>query len=611
VYNPDVSPRISIDPRLTRDDVRCLPILHGRLESALAVRRCFDVFCPEAVAVELPPTLGRVFARAVDRLPLLSVVYYEQEGGELVYLPVEVTDGVTEAVRLATEHDLPCLFIDRDTENYGRHDDFWPDPYAATRIGYLEYCSQAGADHGRAADPEDEMREAAMAYHLQRLRTKYDRVLFVCGLVHYPRVMDRLEKPAARPLERLKRPGVMLAHLAEESSREILSEPGFYAGQYEKFRSQGPAADPDRLQLQEELWALAARRHHKRNQEELTASAWSVLRRFTRNYALITGRLTPNLYQLVIGARGAAGDDFAYEVWDEASHYPWQTDEPGLPVLRLRGEDLWLDKRRIRFHRRLKSLRTRLMPVPVKPRPRENFPGQWDVDWDRVNVCSWPPEDVVIEDFGEFLKKRATGMLSAESKRTVPFSTSMLDGLDMRETIRRWAEGTWYVFEQRRISGRVGSVVVIFDEDPDDDRFPWKLTWLGEHDQESDMAFYATPMGQTMVGPGISRCHHGGFMLTYPPLRVYDVWSDRFFDQARSKPERLLLAGIDYSPEKYIVYVAAKPPRPLMKSLAERLGKQVLFLPQGGFSPQMLRRLQTFHVLAGHSVRRYARDYIR
>ncbi len=563
------------------------------------------------MAVELPPTLGKTFAKAVERLPLLSVVYYERRDGELVYLPVEVTDGVTEAVRLAREQGLPCHFIDRDTEDYGRFDDFLPDPYATTRIGYLAYCSLYGSVPREAAGPEDDLREAVMAWHLQEMRGKDDRVLFVCGLVHYPGVMARLDSPAARPLERLQRPGVQLAHLAEESSREVLSEPGFFAGQYERSRSEGPAAGLDRLQMQEELWALAARRHLKQNREELSAAAWGVLRRFTRNYALITGRLTPNLYQLVIGARGAAGDDFAYEVWDEASRYPWQTDEPGLPVLRLSGDDLWLDQRRIRFHRRLKSLRTRLMPVPVKARPREKFPGQWDVNWDRVNVCSWPPEDVVLEDFGEYLKKRATGMLSAENKRTVPFTTSLLDGLDLRETIRRWVEGKIFVFEQRRISGRVGSVVVIFDEDPDDDRFPWKLTWLGEHAQESDMAFYATPVGQAMVGPGISRCHHGGFMLTYPPLRVYDVWADRFFDQARDKPERLLLAGIDYSQEKYIVFVAAKPPPPRMKHLAERLGKQVVYLPLGSFSPQMLKRFQTFHVLAGHKVRRYARDYIR
>ena len=62
------------------------------------------------------------------------------------------------------------------------------------------------------------------------------------------------------------------------------------------------------------------------------------------------------------------------------------------------------------------------------------------------------------------------------------------------------------------------------------EQFPWKLTWLGEHNQESDMAFYATPAGEEVIGPGISRCEYGGFVLSYPPYRMVDIWKDRFFN---------------------------------------------------------------------------------
>ena len=33
---------------------------------------------------------------------------------------------------------------------------------------------------------------------------------------------------------------------------------------------------------------------------------------------------------------------------------------------------------------------------------------------------------------------------------------------------------------------------MIFDEDRDDDKYPYLTTWLGEHQNESDMAFYST-----------------------------------------------------------------------------------------------------------------------
>ena len=83
--------------------------------------------------------------------------------------------------------------------------------------------------------------------------------------------------------------------------------------------------------------------------------------------------------------------------------------------------------------------------------------------------------------------------LSEEKARVEPFTASMLDGIDMRETLRNLHEGRIYVRENQRVKGGVGSVVVIFDEDRGNDRFPYCMTWLGEHEQESDMAFYATP----------------------------------------------------------------------------------------------------------------------
>jgi Mor family transcriptional regulator len=93
-------------------------------------------------------------------------------------------------------------------------------------------------------------------------------------------------------------------------------------------------------------------------------------------------------------------------------------------------------------------------------------------------------------------------------------------------------------------------------------------------------------------------------------MRVYDIWKDPFFDFARSKPERLLLAAIDYSVEKHVVYVAADPPSGWCISMAAKTGKKIIYLPIGTFSPVTLKKLKEFHVLDGHHVRRYARQYI-
>lgn len=597
-------------------NIRLVPILHNRMEFAIEVKRHFEEFVPDCVAVEYPDTLGDEILKGVKRLPLLSVVYYQEKDGAFTYLLLEPTDGQVEAIRMAISRGIPVHFIDRDTEGYPFDFSLMPDPYAVKKIGHFAYCRAYMRMHqADSSPPEDTLRERTMAYHLQQLSKQGGRLLFVGGLSHIPGILQMLEKPQTQVIGRRRREGVGLAHLHKESSKEIMSEMPFLAAEYERARSKQGYETLDRLRINSELINISRQRHWKNSKAELSRSQIRVLNKFARNYAFLTGHLVPNFYQLIVAARGAADDNFAYEVWEKGSEYPWQTEKPGLPVLRLKGEDLFLDQKKIRFHRRLKTLRRRLVSVPVKKKVRERYPGEWREGFKGFSICSFPPEDVVIEGYGGYLQRKALGLRCEENCRIEPFTCSMLDGLDIRETIREWTQGKVYVREERPLNGKVGSVVVIFDPDLPDNHgkedFPWCVTWLGEHEQESDMAFYSTPAGEVMEGPGISRCQYGGFMLTYPPLRVYDIWKDPFFRMARNKPERLLMAALDYSLEKHVVYVAATPPSGWCQSMAARLGKKIIYLPIGTLSPVTLKKIRQFHVLDGHPVREYAHRYIR
>jgi len=597
------------------NQIRIVPILHNRVEFALEVRRAFEAFKPRHVAVEYPETLREKILAGVERLPLLSVVYYEEEDGVFTYLPLEPTDGQVEAVRLALSAGLPLHFVDRDTEGYPPDVSSVPDPYAITRIGHLAYCrAYMTADRDHGISPDDMLREKTMAYHLRQLAKTGERVLFVGGLSHARRIVRLLDQPQTQVIGRRVRKGVGLAHLHRESSREIMGEMPYLAAAYEHGRSGD--TNLDRLRIHMELIKDAKERYWKSTREKVSRTQERILNKFARNYALLTGNLVPSFYQLIVAARGAVDDNFAYEVWDAGSDYPWQSEAPGLPVLRLKGEDLFLDNKRIRFHRQMKTLRRRLVPVPVRKRKQERHPGEWRKDFKGLSICSYPPEDVAVEGYGHYLRKKALEIKTQENTRIEPFVCSMQDGLDIRETIREWLmSGAIYVREERPLKGRVGSVVMIFDPDfPDKDgreNFPWCVTWLGEHNQESDMSFYSTPAGEVMDGPGISRCQYGGFMLTYPPLRVYDIWRDPFFGFARNKPERLLMAALDYSLERHVVYVSPTPPSGWCRSMAARLGKKIIYLPIGAFSPVTLKKIRQFHVLDGHHVRRYASEYIR
>ena len=589
-----------------------VPILHNRLEFALAVKQAFEDFRPDHVAVEYPHTLKSRILQGVKRLPLLSVVHYEGADGAFIYLPLEPCDGQVEAVRLALAHDIPLHFIDRDTEGYPLDHTPMPDSYAVSRIGHNAYCRAfMEINQNHTPSTEDLLREKTMAQHLQELDKSGEKVLLVCGLGHVNGILEMLEHPQTPVIGRRVREKVGLAHLHRDSSREIMGEMPYLQAAYEQHRLRGKM--PHRLQVQMDLLKGAQERHWKNSKEKVSRIQLRILNRFARNYAILNQKLVPDFYQLIVASRGAVDDNFAYEVWDLGSDYPWQDEQPGLSVLRLRGEDLFLDQKRIRFHRQFKTLRRRLVPVPVKEKRRKGDREKWKQEFSGNTICSYPPEDVAVEGYGHYLKKKALRIKAEENVRIEPFTCSLMDGIDIRETIREWAGGKLYVKSERPLKGKVGSVVVIFDPDSPKkgkEDFPWCVTWLGEHSQESDMAFYGTPAGEVMDGPGISRCQYGGFMLSYPPLRVYDIWRDPYFDVARNKPERLLMAALDYSLEKHVVYVAADPPSGWCRSMAARLGKKIIYLPLGTFSPVTLKKIRQFHVLDGHKVRRYAKDYL-
>jgi len=600
--------------------VEVIPVLHGTLESAVEVHQRLGALAAAggaaAVAVELPETCEAEVLRGIRRLPRVSVVHYTDRSGRPVYLLIEPQDPACEALRFALERGWPAHCVDRDVDDYPRRRDALPDPYAITRTGYAAYVAacEAALGGGAAADV-DLLRERTMAWHARALAAGGRRVVLVCGVAHAPRLRAMLDAEPVRPLGKRRRAGVMVSHLSAEAAREVLSEPPFVLAAWERWRAArasggaAGAAPPDRLAVQHDLIERARAAYHDSTGDEATPQAVRVLFRFARNYALLEGRLVPDLYELLVAARGSVDGDFAYEVWELGTAWEPQNGAQDLPSLHLRIEDLYENARHIRFERRLKRKRKSFLRL-VRRRAKEGRPGEWKEDWRGWSICSHPPEDLILETYAAFLRKRAAKILAEHNARVEPFATSLLDGVDVRETLRHWHERRIWVREDRLVQGKVGALVMVFDED-EDDRYDWTMTWQGEHENESDQALYSTEPGEQLIGPGISRCEYGGFLLTYPPGRMFGVWEDGDYDEvARTKAERLLLAALDYNADRFVLHVGPRPPRSWFQTLAGRLGQKILHLPIGQLSPVTLKKIRVFHVLDGKHVRAYATEYL-
>jgi len=596
---------------LERGRFTYFPVVPGRQEFAIEVRRAILRVRPSMVALELPASLRSAWMRGIGRLPEMSLIFYpEGEPGEerATYVLVEPADPFTEAIRSGLEAGAKILFADPEASERPHLKDAYPDSYAIRHIG-LERYVEAYRVYPQPRTEEISRHAAGIAWKLQGT-DPLARVMVVVSLNLLDPLLDAMEEPQPQPMAKTRREGVELLHPHPDSLAEIAAEYPFLQWRYENFRqAMTDASLIDRRHAQLAVFREAEKEYEANTGEHIAHWQRRLLARYTRNLALSGNELAAGIFDLTVAARGVADDNFAWDVWETAGRYPPQRTSSDLPNVRISGEEMWRDTRRIRLRRRLPSTKRRLRPFGLKPRKKEKFPGEWASQVNGSGICSYPPEDLVVEEYGRFLKQKGKSILSEERVRVEPFTTSILDGIDMRETIRRWYERRIYVRQYQKIQGAVGSVVVIFDEGRDD-RYPYNTTWLGENQNESDMAFYSTFPFDHLVGPGIGRAEYGGFLMTLPPRRMYDVWQDADYEFAESKSERLLLAALDYSLQRYVVYVAARPPRSIFRTIASRVGRTIIYIPIGQLSPVSLKKIRVVHVLDGYEKRDSAKDYI-
>ncbi len=600
-----------LDPGgLTRGHFTYFTVIPGRMEFSIELRRYLLEHRPAVVAVELPGMLREEYLKAIDRLPEMSVLVYPEEDDEerAVYVPVEPADPFTEAVRTGAEIGAEIVFAEPDSADRPHLPDNYPDTYSIRRIGLNQYL-EAYRVYAQERSEEIETHAAGIAWKLQGTDPTA-QVLVVVSLNLLDPVLDAMETPQEPP-PRIRRAGdVQLMNLHPDCLTEIAVEYPYLQHRYVFFRFdtantrliERPAAQFDLLREAEAEYATSTG-------EKMEHWHRRLLARYTRNLALISGQLTAHAFDLAVAARSIVDDNYGWEVWRMANRYPPQQLTTVPETLDLSAEEIWLNTRRVKIRRRLPRPKQRLKSTGLKPRKKERDAGEWARQTSGDAICSYPPEDLVIENYGRFLKQKAKSILSEERERVEPYSTSLLDGIDIRETIRNWHKQQLYVRKVEKLGDDVGAVIVIFDEDLAD-RYTYLTTWLGEHQNESDMAFYSTQPFEHVVGPGIGRAEYGGCLMVLPPRRMVDVWTDPDYRSAETKPERLLLAGLDYSVHRNVVYVAAKPPRSIFRSIAGQLNRKIIYVPIGQLSPAKLKKVRVVHVLDSYERRQDAKDYL-
>ncbi|MBM3335294.1 hypothetical protein FJY63_11590, partial [Candidatus Sumerlaeota bacterium] len=507
-----------------------------------------------------------------------------------------------------------------DVEPFDETADAMPDDYVVEKIGLDRYvrtvaASLVPAPRGSSAW----LREQHMAWQLRLLRRRYKSVLFVCDIGHLVRVAQFYMGQCESVTQPVPSRDAFVAHLDEASLGRALRETPYLVHLYENARETGELADGwkfDKLEALRSLFLTAEQTYRKRYKEEITLTQWRALLQYTRNLALMHMHVCPESYEVVVGAKNIVDGDFGATVHEIAFSYPPQRDFSPFPILHLlprdRGrlgdedETLWLKPRPPRSPEHTVKVRFRRRATR---RERKVWRELWDRSF-HYGICSWPPEDKIQENFMRYVRKRALQVVSEDKKRVEEFTTSFCDGLDIRETMRNWHRRQIYVQYTPPPRGQVGPVVLIFADEPIERVDSWRETLYAEHQNESDISFYADPLGGHVVGPGICETHFRGILSVFPAKRIPDVWLNPTIDEYPWCSEKLLAAAIFYSDFRYVAYVAAKPPSAAMRQLASYNSREIIYLPISMFARLTLRKIRKFHILDGHHVRTYAADYI-
>lgn len=494
----------------------------------------------------------------------------------------------------------------------------------------------------------DQARDYYMACNLESLMGYHEKILLVVGMGHWERIKGYLESDGLHTDVLKYSPEVEseLYNIPSKSEELILclNEIPYNVYQWERFRRVHPLKKTDGSFVRSEsnydfdktrdipkIVLKAETEYYDRYQEQLSIQNSLQYNQYLRNLVYVEGRLTPEVYHLVTAAKNVIDDDFAWYVYKTAMHYPYAVESDSkLQTLDVKRDKVEFKGRMIKIRRRvpIKGAVRKLKITKVRE-PKED--EDWDKEWDdsKDMLCSYPEEDIILEERYQYIRQVARKTLTQKFTKVHEFKGSFMDGVDIRETVRNWINGQRiYVKETRKLHGDITSIIMIFDDEPLppryqpkshywDEKYPHNINFYAEHEEESDLAFFATTPGTKLVGPGISIIKIGGFLSEYPPRSWNEGYFEIFSTQANSlfrfcamKSERLLLGAIYWSGGRYIMYTAKKRPRNFFYRIAHANNKDIIFIPLSTFSRKTKERLKYMHVLAGKFRRKYAHRYI-
>lgn len=598
--------------------IEVFPILHGKAEFSRMLRSICLSGKFDCITVDLPELFEPFLTEAIEALPIIqTIVARDQATEELFYLPIDPCDAAIEAIRQSFQYHIPFFTTGYPSCVTESPLPELPDEYALTALGndaYQTLCLKSIA--AATTTPTETLHARYSAHRLHALRKqRYRSILAVIHLRNIPDLFRSYHNEQSHNATFPSPPSyeILTAPINPDHLYFALGELPFITGKYEKERYDPSAAPFNQVESIKELFCETRDEGRAEPDAALPLSPvrLQAALTFLRNMTVIAGRLLPSLFDIVEAAKGVGGNSFALRILKHARYYPW------LPILG-NNEMIGVGTTRIRVPQwdatdaatnLLTDFHVTWKRLSLQPDPSLERKKKYRYNWNPYDMCSHIPEDLIIEHFNSTVRNKAHKQLTESHASVEKFSTSVMDGIDIRETLRNWHQHDIYVKTIPPIKGKVDSVVIIFDADHDE-KYTNCTTWYAEHAEESTLSFYATDPFANILGPGIARCYYGGLSLLFPPRPIPDIFTLETAVPLPNLAAHLTLGACLFSREKVIAYVANRKPDTVLNQLARRCNKRLTWIPLATFSHETVHRLQCFHILNGKNVRSWARRFI-
>ncbi|MEZ6133494.1 MAG: hypothetical protein R3C53_01160 [Pirellulaceae bacterium] len=626
---PPISP-FQLSPRVT-----CLPVVHGSGNCALAVRQWLLEHPCDCLAVGLPESFKRSVLEAVEQLPKPAMVlqrYLEEyattwtpgqetaEANEQTasdawsYVPIDPCQPVIMAIRMALGEHWPIEFCDLETNAFQPIAAVMPDPYALRTVSLERFATAILPSMTRPFQEQSQQRLQYTAWRLRELEKKHAHIVVVCSILEWPWLHEAyLEPPSELPLHDSVDPPT--AHALNPNSLIFLfGELPYITGLYEHARAE--LEDDANLAIDGvKQLVMSARSSYLQDlgkrARRITPLLLSQCLKYIRNLTLLEHRMSPDLYTMAVASQQILGDQYAIHLIETARNYPF-SDDPGLPHVTLGIDQARLpDGHTVSVVSRLPGQPVSWRSLELRRKPIKAELDKWSRQWNPYSQCSWPPEDTLIESFRTRVFDRARALIGADLARSEKFSTSIKDGIDIRETLRHWYDGDIYVKVMPPSVGTLDCCVMLFDTPADPREYAWRATWFAEHKEESTLAFFATDFSKEMVGPGIALATYGGAMFLFPPVGIPDIWQDPRLNFAEDLEDRLIAGACLHARERQVALLSPKAPGARWRHIAKRFHRQLVHIPLSHFNDALVQQLRMVHVLNGREVRSFAEHFIR